>query len=268
MRNNAAALWVDTHVHIYPHYNVRRALDCAIGNLPGPRAICLTERSDCHFFDSLKSSPLAGFAVQVTASEDAAKLTRPDGESIWVFPGRQIVTAERLEVLALVTTSEFPDGRPMVETVESILAAGGLPVLAYAPGKWCGTRSAVVETTIKEFGAKILLGDSRHRFGKWEPKFFQIARDVGAKIIAGSDPLPLPSEEAALGQYAVKYQSGIDEQRAAESMRSMITGEVGGIVGSRSNIFEFAIRYLTLKLGGIHLTSINPSRSNSRSICS
>lgn len=56
--------------------------------------------------------------------------------------GRQIVTAEKLEVLALGTDLDIDDGRPIREVLSLVTENGGLPVIPWGAGKWWETTVA------------------------------------------------------------------------------------------------------------------------------
>ena len=53
------------------------------------------------------------WTVRATGDAAAIILRSPDNDEVIMLAGSQIVTSERLEVLALATTQRYPDGRPL-----------------------------------------------------------------------------------------------------------------------------------------------------------
>jgi len=116
------------------------------------------------------------------------------GRRMLVVAGRQVVTAERLEVLVLFAPQEVTAGQTAAQTVEAVLQAGALPVLPWSPGKWWGRRGEAVRRIVAEAGPnQLCLGDIKGRPLVWpSPAAFSLARRKGLKILRGSDPLDLP----------------------------------------------------------------------------
>ena len=168
---------VDTHVHIYPCYDVPIALANLFDNLSriggsADKAVCLAERYDCHFFDELKRdggrSLGAAYDMEVVA-ENALRITAGAVGRLWLFAGRQIVTAERIEILALTVGDVACQGDEARNVVRKILADGGKPVVSWAPGKWFFKRGSVVEAQMREFSpGDILFGDTSLRPLAWK----------------------------------------------------------------------------------------------------
>ncbi len=202
---------IDTHVHIYPFYQVAAALDSLIDNMDtsdgSSRVACLTERYDCFLFDRLA----AGGDAAVAAAWDAYRETdtvvrlvrRRDRGELHLCAGQQIVTAENIEVLALGMATRVVDGASATETVDAVLAAGGVPVAAWGFGKWIGARGGVVRDLLRRYEpGQIALGDTTMRPHGWATPFImRAARRQGFRVLAGSDPLPFAGEERRAGSY-------------------------------------------------------------------
>jgi len=211
--NKTVRIHLDAHAHIYPCHDVPRLLRCALGHMPriAPtdlRVLCLAERSDCTFFQSLAQDEihLPGDAWRIVAwdPDGGVKIRHlPDHRDIWILAGRQAATAERIEVCSLFRDDPLEDGRPARDLIRAILDRGGLPALDWAPGKWLFARGALVRRLIQEFPpAQLALVDTSLRFAGWpEPRLYARARRTGRPLLAGSDPLPFPGEEAAAGTY-------------------------------------------------------------------
>lgn len=235
----------DTHLHIYACHSPGTLLENGVrhlrAGLPGssemPCVFCLTETAADHWFDSLSTS---GHRLpedaSITLLEDgrSARLTWP-GTECWVIAGRQIVARERLEILALGTAETFEDGLPLDTSLERVLEADALPVLAWAPGKWLGKRGTVVARTLQEFGDRIWLGDSSLRCTLWPaPGTF---RASPRPLLAGSDPLPQPGEEEQAGCYGVHFRTELDPEAPLASFRTALESTSGPVsrIGRRNS---------------------------------
>jgi len=239
------ALVVDAHLHVYPHYRLDEGFDRLLLNLshwaPAARmAAILAERADCRFFKEMAEGP-ARKLVHWEITPDAGGLTvfSNKAQLLRLLPGHQIAARERIEVLSLLTSVRpIEDGRPARDVVKAILDAGGLPSLAWAPGKWLFGRGRLVGTLLETFGRQVFLCDSSLRPGGMaEPPFFQLARHLGCRILAGSDPLPFHGEERWMGTYASRIEGVADGLATPEMVRHALTSPETRVmtVGSRAS---------------------------------
>lgn len=230
----------DTHVHLYPFYDLAAALHGAMTRLgalaPGlPRVICLTERSDCHFFRPRRDPPVVAHArglFHVTpplpppfSTEPAGKnallvLNTLSGEKLFVVAGRQIATSDKLEVHCIGCDAEIPDGLPLRDALEHVLVAGGVPVIPWGVGKWLGARGKIVRTLLNERSV-IFAGDSSLRPFCWPEKSFSSAR---GRVLCGTDSLPAPGEENQIGRYATVFDAPFDERDPAVALLAALRG--------------------------------------------
>lgn len=205
-------VFLDSHVHIYPFHDVGASFDAIIANLPCGqngdfRMACLTERYDCALFEDLLAGRVPGisgrYRAESTESGSVLKLVRNDDQAFYLVAGQQIVTSENIEILALNMLERVSEGQNAGDTVESVLAAGGLPVVAWAPGKWFGSRGEVVKSLLDRFTPRqIALGDTSLRPLEWPTPFImRAAEHRGFRVLAGSDPLPFAGEEIRPGCY-------------------------------------------------------------------
>jgi hypothetical protein len=230
----------DTHVHLYPCYDLALALRRLQENLVRladsvtPRggavlAACLSERHDCRYFrrlcDGAWGPSELGAGVDPAADPGCLRLTFEAGPPVHLFAGRQIVSRERVEILALASDALIPDGLTACETVQRVLDAEGLPVLAWAPGKWWLRRGTIVRALLARFPpGRLLLGDSTLRPALWlEPGLMRAAAARGFGVVAGSDPLPFPGEEAYLGTYGTVLATDLDPQRPTRALREALS---------------------------------------------
>lgn len=207
----AVRLHLDAHAHVYPLHDVPRLLLAALDHMPrvAPtdlRVLCLAERADCSFFQALAQDEirLPGDRWRVVAwdPDGGIKIRHlPDHRDLWILAGRQVVSAERIEVCSLFSDEPIADGKPAREIVRAILANGALPALDWAPGKWLFGRGRLVRELIAEFPpAQLLLVDTSLRPRGWPaPRLYAQARRQGRAVLAGSDPLPVAGEELVAG---------------------------------------------------------------------
>lgn len=249
----------DIHAHIYPCYNLGRLLDSAVKNVQGLPAssdtderviaLCLTERHDCSFFRDVKKRrvPLpVGYTIVDQADETAIAIKGRDNERVHIIAGRQIVTRERIEVLALAVDLDQPDGQPARQVINHVQNANGVPVLPWSPGKWFFKRGKLIKELLDTRSPdEVVLGDTTLRPTLWpEPRLMRYARTKGFKVIAGSDPLPFPDEEDGIGRYATVAEGPFDPQRPSASIRRILQDTAYPVltVGRRDSPFQAARR--------------------------
>ena len=239
-------LIADTHVHLYPAYDVAVALTCAHRHLTAmvrggesvDAALLLTERYDCSFYRDVISGRHAlpsGFSFQPAAEPGALVIENTSASiRLWLFAGRQVVTRDGIEVLALLTEAEFHDRHDTRETLDRIRAEGGLPVLSWSPGKWLGRRGAVIRSLIDESGESVLaIGDTAMRPCCCPtPSLMRRGRERGLPVLAGSDPLPFAGDEVSTGRYAIRTNA-FDPQRPVSSLRASLCAGNFSIIGNR-----------------------------------
>ncbi|MBT7699386.1 MAG: hypothetical protein HN700_03735 [Verrucomicrobia bacterium] len=246
---------VDTHVHIYPVYELGAFVVDTAARLralvPGAvPVLCLTERAGEHLFTALTGQPvLPGTDLPLQTIEGPGGVglcVRDPAGPLYLLPGRQVATSERLEVLAIGRDLELADGVPAGDVIEAILAAGGLPVLTWAFGKWWFRRAPIVQALIEQFAPEQLwIGDTTMRPREW-PRGGIMRRAIadGARILAGGDPLPSAGEATRAGRYATLLSESLDERDPAgsiiQALRALPPG--GRTVGARSILPSVLIR--------------------------
>lgn len=240
----------DTHVHVYPFYDLSLFFRGAFERFAALDAgadcvLFLAERHDCRFFRQLKEGLCKISGAECDPRDDVLGIRNAEGKRLWLAAGRQVVTAERLEILALTTDAEIPDGLPAREVIRKILELGAVPVLAWAPGKWFFGRGKIVRELIdSEPAGSFLLGDTTLRPTVWpEPLLMRHAKKKGFKIVAGSDPLPVPGEEAKAVSYGIRCDGKIDPAQPLKSLRDMLNNLSGmEKFGRRDSLFSVLTR--------------------------
>jgi len=224
----------DSHVHIYDCFDLDDFLGSAWHNfsrqaqLQSPESdfqavLFLTEAKQDHRFQQLKEGklPAGDWSFHETSEPDSLLARDAIGHEIIVINGRQIVTAENLEVLALATGNELPDGSPVQDVVEWAIDNKAIPVIPWGFGKWWGNRGKVLTELLESYPAnELFLGDNSGRpwfLGK--PGHFATAENVQRRILPGSDPLPFPSESWRPGSVGFFLAGTIDRNTPAGYLR-------------------------------------------------
>ena len=198
--------WIaDCHVHLHSEFDVTSFLDGAARNLrrtdaPGfTGMLCLADIGSQESLARLRHGA-PGWSVEGT-QETESLLVRGAAGLLAIIAGRQVVTAERLEVLMLGSARPLADGAPLDRTLELADAAGGVAVLPWGVGKWTFDRARIVARVLAEADPRALLvGDNGTRPGIVpEPRLLRVARARGFRVLPGSDPLPLAFHAARAG---------------------------------------------------------------------
>jgi hypothetical protein len=247
------------HAHLYPFYEVPRLLLAALDQMPriaptDQRVLCLAERADCSFFQSLAQDEirLPGDRWRIVAwdPDGGVKIRHlPDHRDLWILAGRQIVSAERIEVCSLFSDEPIEDGRPARDIIRAILDTGGLPALDWAPGKWLFKRGKLVRRLVAEFPpAQLILIDTSLRPIGWPaPRLYAAARKQGRAILAGSDPLPFAGEEDLAGSYRCTFSIPAPDDPArlvAPLKAALISGSTPIAFGGRRGGLVSVLRRL------------------------
>ncbi|MDM8541022.1 hypothetical protein QUF90_08030 [Desulfococcaceae bacterium HSG9] len=248
-------LIADTHIHLYPCYDLITAFDNLRLNLQklapaASRAAFFSERSDCNYFAGIRDGSVKvisdDFRIEPLDEKDGLVLIEKNDSVLYLFPGRQIVSAERIEILALTTDMAIDDDLPAQDVLNAVTDAGGVPVLSWAPGKWMFKRKNVISELINSFSPdKMLIGDTSLRPTLWkEPLLMRKAVKKGFSVLAGSDPLPFIGDEKYLGRYGSILNGPFDINKPVSSIRKLLISSAATktITGKRNSLFETIIR--------------------------
>lgn len=255
-----AFILADAHVHIHPCFDLAAFLDTAVANfargarqvgVPGPYAGCLllTESAGAHRFRRLREGEEAGGGwTPEPTEEDCSLIVRNiarngGGERLFLIAGRQIVTREGIEVLALGRDADIPDRLVLGDTLDRVRATGALPVLPWGFGKWWLRRGTLVAEAFRQRGAgELFLGDNAGRLDlAGAPGLFRQARAEGVPVLPGSDPLPLPEHAGRAGSYGFVLSGPLDQARPAACVLRAVRRLKGQprIYGSRAALPGF-----------------------------
>ena len=261
---------LDSHVHFYSAYppadffncahdNARMAMASAGGFTP---VLCFTETYRDHWFARFAELAEGGEAelgrkmgpwrAQRTAELDSLILLGPEGATITLIAGRQLITHEKLEVLALGVWEPLQEGLYLSDSLNLIQEHGGIAVIPWAVGKWLGKRGKVVEQILCDENRQgIWLGDNSGRPRFWgEPHPFKIAHQRGIAILHGSDPLPLPGQYKKVCRFGTKINASLDMSHPSRTLKQVLTNPQTHIenYGELETTWGFIYRQTRLRL--------------------
>ena len=229
-------IFVDAHVHLYECFDINQFLNSTWKNfaqlaqkqnIESFVPILLLTESKQNFFQMFKQqatgSSLLGnnvkdWTFQCTQENLSLTACNQHQQKIYLIAGQQVVTQENLEVLALITDESFADGLPLEDTVQDIVAKGGIPVIPWGFGKWMGQRKQVLNRFLKHHSG-IFLGDNSGRPVWFCPPYF---RQAERRILPGTDPLPLASQVNRPGSFGFTIQGNLSLEEPGLQLKQML----------------------------------------------
>ena len=230
---------LDGHVHFHGCFDREGFFDSALANLcagataagpPGRAVLCLllTEGADEDFFEALSADrriPGKGAWTVDPSGEDGSLLVSRRGtDSLILVAGRQIVTREGLEVLAIGRRARYPRGLAVRDAIEATLAQQAIPVIPWGFGKWWFARGQLLDALLHAPETpRLFLGDNAGRPQiAPAPRLFSVARERGFFVLPGSDPLPFPAQVRTVGRFGFALRGAWDATRPAESVKRLL----------------------------------------------
>lgn len=223
---------LDAHVHVHAEHASDALFDAASNNfaskaadpdLPHVLALTQTARARSHGMPGpiFATSTWSSTTLEAGAS---ARYDHPTGRSLFVIAGHQIITRERIEVLALACTAAPDEGHTADETVAAVQRAGGIAVLPWGFGKWMGARGKIVSTLIEAARpAGLCLGENAGRPIGWpRPTQFKRAASKALPILPGTDPLALPGHLRRPASFGCTIDRPFDSDRPAASLKAAL----------------------------------------------
>ena len=227
----------DSHVHFYACFDIDKFLDSAWNNFylqarllqdhsDFAAVLMLTEANRNHWFQELKDNrhKSANWSFRDTEESESLLAQTNNGQRLIIINGRQIVTSENLEVLALATSSKIRDGKPISDVIEWAKSVQSIPIVPWGFGKWWGVRGDILSGVLDSFSEnEVFLGDNSGR--PWFlglPRHFKEANRERRRILPGSDPLPFSSESWRPGSVGFYFKGGLDSACPAARLRDYI----------------------------------------------
>jgi len=236
---------IDAHVHLHGAADAWEALRIANARLArAPGEIGIVMLAERHGFDVLD-----GLKPRLVKTDEAESFWLDESRTLLILAGRQIISAEKLEVLALATAAKMADGSPAEQIVAEMNSADALVVLPWGVGKWTGKRGALVDRLIA--AAKpghLFLGDNGGRPGFWPVRQFA----SGLPVLSGSDPLPLPGWPDGVGKLTSVIDVRLSADTPATSLKQALRDSAASIeqAGKLASPFRFVLDQTRLRLAG------------------
>ena len=276
--SGAQTMALDSHVHLYSCAALGAALSSGRDNLaaassraahvPESFGLVLTENAGDHSFEGLASGRLRalGWQVRPVRADRAVlvALRERDDAELLLFAGCQIVTRERIEVLALCTRDRFSDGSPLHELLAELSRRSVPAVLPWGLGRWRGGHGSVICDLMSDADRPaFLLGDTagRPRFSR-PPILFRRAAANGIPILSGTDPVPLADAEVGIGEYGCLIGFGRDTEWPAAELRRQLLNlqEQPEIIGHRRGITSVLSQQMALRRRPVHCMTPSQDR--------
>lgn len=247
MSGERELILVDAHVHLRPcfaispflegaHESFKRAACSYSSDVPFVGVLCFTDSHQSEGFSRLidycktrgiDEERWKGWGVQPTMeSTSVCLIAREDqtGNALIGIAGRQIVSQEHLEVLAIGTDEQFAQDAPITDVICDIAQAGAIPIIPWGVGKWWNTRGRIIERLVQRTDLPdFFLGDSGNRPAFWpQPSQFRQARALGIKNLPGSDPLPVRSDIRRVGSFGFALEGPLDWDRPVHDLKEKL----------------------------------------------
>jgi hypothetical protein len=236
---------VDAHVHIRKHDKLDKYFEAAFNNFRkisknyrNPQKIigilCLTEEKNERLFQNLReladgqgsadSSFLIKKSLYTTKEDISLKISSRQEEYIFLIAGRQIVSQENIEILALGSLNQFEDGSSIDKLITDISEQRAIPVIPWGFGKWLGGRGKIIKNVLHRKGeSPLFIGDNGNRPNFWtEPAIFRLAEKMKIKNLAGSDPLPVPGDYRCPGRYGFALKGSLSTAQPWKDLKSKL----------------------------------------------
>ncbi|MBK7105267.1 MAG: hypothetical protein IPH62_08285 [Ignavibacteriae bacterium] len=230
---------IDAHIHIHECFDLNTFFNSAKSNFQNQAnkincdnfqsVLCLTESHKANYFANLfdkaeTNEKIGNWEIVNTPNQNSIILKDKDSFEIFLIAGRQIVTKENLEVLALGLNEDPNDGNPIEEVIKFVNANKAISVIPWGVGKWMGNRKQIVEKLVLQNNTfPIYLGDNGNRPFFWsKPEIFNEALKNGIINIPGSDPLPFLNEVKKPGSFGFIIDGNLDKEKPFDSIYEKI----------------------------------------------
>ena len=264
-RQTGKVLLVDGHVHFHSCFSWENFLNAAAANFAqarrhlqvsdnSPGCLLLTENAGVDQYHALLSQPeiveSLGWRI-IESGEKCSVILHRGEDTLILIAGRQIVTAENLELLAIGCRHGPVDGSPIHQALRAVSDAGAIPILPWGFGKWLGKRARTVrELLFSHDLPRFHLGDNGGRLRMVpSPELFEQARHQGIAILPGSDPLAIPTHVRRPGSYGFVLGSWEKTFAPAEEIKRRIRSlqQSPPTFGALSSLFDGLASQLSLR---------------------
>ncbi|MDX3908916.1 MAG: hypothetical protein QHC67_03765 [Sphingobium sp.] len=236
---------IDAHVHLHDPANAVTQVKAACAQLydtlgrTSAVALMLAEQAGRNVFGVLREH------LEPSAEPEALWIGNRADPAL-VIAGRQIVSEEGLEVLALACIDMVDDGLPARALVSRLLAQDAIVVLPWGVGKWLGKRGQLVRDLIATYPkGTLFLGDNGGR-----PSFWPMNASPSARILSGSDPLPLPGSAQRIGTFGTILSASLTREHPVRDLKRALRNPAQPLVpfGQTASVARFGRDQIRLRL--------------------
>ena len=270
------ALAVDSHVHLYDLADLGSLLDAAERNFSQIRRaqpadtpvigmLVLADVQNQKIFSDLKNGLEEdrpsflenSWKLSATSEESSLRAEKAGGSAILLIAGQQIITHEKLEVLAVGSVRHFQHGLGMNETLDAVHQHGAYPIIPWGVGKWFGRRGQLIQDLLaSNSSVPYCLGDNGGRPQIWSHvRQFSFAQQKNIPVLRGSDPLNLPDYARRAGSFVSVTRGRLSQSHPAADLLQLLFNRstVWNNFGDLSLIHHFLLNQLALRLRKIGL---------------
>ncbi len=270
MREHAHLL-IDGQAHLYPRFDLNVFLSSALANftraakdlaLDTPLGVLMiTDMPRAEGFARLTgvlkgaetSTVSTHWQLKRIAEEPGSLLfEHRDGATMIGIAGRQVNTAERIEVLSIGSAAPVADAMSLTQTISTVRAKGGIPLLPWGVGKWLGARHRLILKTLDEFPPEhLMFGDNGLRPRLWpRSSILGKATSLGYKVVSGTDSLPCPHEVKRPGSFGCWLKASIDMTAPGRQVRALLLDRDAELkaYGKPAHTWRFALDQTMIRL--------------------
>jgi hypothetical protein len=187
--------------------------------------LLLTQAAGERVFEQLVGgTERGGWRLERVAAEPETVLASKHDVAIAIVCGRQVKSRNGLEVLALGTCREFPDGREIEEAITEVRESGAMAVIPWGFGKWLGERGTRVRTVLDANGeSAVSVGDNGGRLAVWGvPALVRDSERRGFRVVPGTDPFPFGGDYRRVGAFGFLAEADIELAAPWRSLRAWL----------------------------------------------
>jgi hypothetical protein len=266
-------LLIDAHVHIYDCYNLDAFFNAAYSNMESAAnqlgasnefigILLLAETAKDNWFDYLAGSAdcsdtpdyrqADSWTFHCTSEDCSLYACSGATKSLILISGHQIITAEGLELISILSRDKYQDGDTLLNLFEKVSKRGGISVVPWGFGKWSGERGKILKNFLADVNdKKLFLGDNSGRpYFLPRPWLFQKAEAKGIHVLPGSDPLPLAEGYKRTGSFGFSINKLLPDQKPSEFLKKELMLGPQGIrpYGKLDGLFSFMRNQIALRL--------------------
>ena len=213
------AIAVDAHVHLHEAepdlFAIARRLRIAAREPVEGGALLLADIGAPDGFRRVRALP----GVRLLSEVNGLTIDTPD-LPLLIVAGRQVVTAEGVEVLVHASMQAPVDGLPAAEVLAWARRHGRYACLPWGFGKWLGARRRTVRGLLDDHPG-LAVGDVSTRPGCWPDPLLR-PPEYGRPVWRGTDPLPVAGDADRIGRFGqVVRVPGCAGEPVAELMRAL-----------------------------------------------